>query len=90
MQELHLTDHYRDGENIRVNVKMLLALSFVPSIDITNAFEILVESCPGIIDPVRLLGRQLHSKTRTEPQSSDNRDTFDYLRGIAHNLTNLM
>ena len=30
----------------------LLALSFGPSVDITNAFEMLVESCPGEIDPV--------------------------------------
>ena len=52
LQGLHLADHYRDDENIRVHVKMLLALSFVPSVDLTNAFEMLVENC------LREIGRQ--------------------------------
>ena len=42
MQELHLAD-YRDDENDLVHVKKILALSFVPSVDNTNAFEMLVE-----------------------------------------------
>ena len=55
MQELHLADLSRDDENIRVHVKTLLAVSCVPSFDVTNAFEILVESfhtCLREIDPV--------------------------------------
>ena len=52
MQELRLADRYRDDENIRVHVKMLLVLSFVSSVDVTNALEMLVESCSREIDPV--------------------------------------
>ena len=48
MQELHLADRYGDDESIRVHVKMLLALSCVSSLDVTNALE----SCPREIDPV--------------------------------------
>ena len=40
-QELHPADSYLDNENIRVHVKMLLALSCVSSINVTNALEML-------------------------------------------------
>ena len=35
---------YRDDDNIRVHVKMILALTLVPNVDVTNALEMLVES----------------------------------------------
>ena len=52
VQDLHLANLYRDDENVRIYVKMLLALSFVPTTDVTEAFEMLVESCPRQLDPV--------------------------------------
>jgi hypothetical protein len=52
VQDLHLADRYRDDENFRSHVKMILALSFVPSADVANAFEMLVESCPREVDPI--------------------------------------
>ena len=73
VQELHLADRYRDDENIHVHVKMLLAISFVPIV--TNALEILVESCPREIHPVldcwedNCIGRQSRNR-RAEPRFS--------------------
>ena len=42
MQELRLANRNRDDEISRVHVKMLLALSCVSSVDVTNALEMLV------------------------------------------------
>ena len=46
VQECHLAEAYRDDENVRMYVKMLLALSFVPVEDVPYAFDELVKSSP--------------------------------------------
>ena len=38
VQDSHLTEEYRDDEDFRLHVRMLLALSFVRSTDVTDAF----------------------------------------------------
>ena len=68
VQDLHLVNLYRDDKNVRIHVKMLLALSFVPTTDIMEAFEMLVESCPRQLDPVldywedNYIGRQRRNR----------------------------
>lgn len=52
VQDLNLTDSYRDDENFRMHVKMLLALSFVPVADVINAFEQLTDECPDEFQPL--------------------------------------
>jgi hypothetical protein len=37
---------YRDEESVRMYIKMLLALSFVPVTDVPQAFDELVETSP--------------------------------------------
>ena len=50
VQDCSLAEVYRDGENVRINVKMLLALSFVPVADVPSAFDELVEiSTPELV-----------------------------------------
>jgi len=46
VQEFHLADHYRTNEDIRMRVKMLLALSFVPVDDVLTAFDSLADNSP--------------------------------------------
>ena len=74
--------------NIHVHVKMLLALSCVPSVDVTNAFEMLVESCPREVDPVLdyweinyiiRKGQNFRVESRF---AFGNTETLDYPRGI--------
>ena len=68
VQEFHLAERYRDDENFRVHVKMVLALSFVPSVDVTDAFEMLVESSPREMETVfdywedNYIGRQRRNR----------------------------
>ena len=68
VQEFHLAERYRDDENFRVHVKMVLALSFVPSVDVTDAFEMLVESSPREMEIVfdywedNYIGRQRRNR----------------------------
>ena len=52
VQDLQLTERYRDDENFRMHVKMLLALSFVPVEDVINAFDQLTDECPGELQPL--------------------------------------
>ena len=92
MQELHLADRYRVDENIRVQVKMLLALSCVSSVDVTNELEMLVESCPREIDPVldywedNYIVRKRQNLRAESRFAYGNTETLDYLLGIAYNL----
>ena len=94
----------RDDDNIRDHVKKLLALSFVRSVDNTNALGMLVKGCLGGIDPVpqywvdNYIGGQ-RPNGRAEPRFEyGNTETFDYLRGLAYlklylislNVTNSM
>jgi len=46
VQECHLAETYRDDEIVRMHLKMLLALRFVPINDVANAFDDLVEKSP--------------------------------------------
>ena len=46
VQELNLIATYRDDENVRIYVKMILALSFVPVADVPTTFDDLVDRCP--------------------------------------------
>jgi len=39
VQEFHLATAYRNDEDLRIHVKMILALSFVPIQDVPEAFE---------------------------------------------------
>lgn len=52
VQECHLAEAYRDDDDVRVHVKMLLALSFVPVADVAEAFDELVEGSPQLLSPV--------------------------------------
>jgi hypothetical protein len=45
VQEEQLAATYRNDENFRLQVKMMLALSFVPPADVIAAFEEFVETC---------------------------------------------
>ena len=52
VQECHLAEAYHDDENVRMYLKMLLALSFVPVEDVPDAFDELVESSPPELTPI--------------------------------------
>jgi hypothetical protein len=52
IQECGLVTSYRDGENIRMYTKMLLALAFIPIIDVPDAFDELNENRPDELDAV--------------------------------------
>jgi len=52
VQECHLAEAYRDNENVRMYVKMLSALSFVPVEDVPDAFDEMVESGPPELTPI--------------------------------------
>jgi hypothetical protein len=52
VQEEQLTATYRDDEDFRLNVKMLLALSFVPCPNVVGAFENLVATFDDIMTPM--------------------------------------
>ncbi|CAG4985916.1 unnamed protein product [Parnassius apollo] len=73
IQELHLVEEYRNDENVRMHLKMLLALSFVQEGDVITAFEELTESCPREIDAVidywedTYIGRQRRNR-RADPK----------------------
>jgi len=49
VQELGLAQQYQDNDEIRMAVKMMLALSFVPSNDVVVSFEEFVEAGPDEI-----------------------------------------
>lgn len=46
VQQLNLANAYKNDENFRTHVKMLLALSFVPPADVAAVFDELVQQCP--------------------------------------------
>lgn len=52
VQEVHLADEYTNDADIRIHVKMILALSFVPPTDVASAFEDLVDDCPQQLQPI--------------------------------------
>lgn len=52
VQDLHLAESYRDDANLRMHVKMLLALSFIPVGDVPAAFDDLVDNCPSELTPL--------------------------------------
>lgn len=52
IQQSKLTDMYRSEEDIRIKVKQLLALSFVPIRDVQFAFEIITEEYPEQLKPI--------------------------------------
>ncbi|KAL3867176.1 hypothetical protein ACJMK2_044398 [Sinanodonta woodiana] len=52
VQYLGLSQLYHDNEECQITVKMLLALSFIPVIDVCTAFEHLVEASPAEIMPL--------------------------------------
>jgi hypothetical protein len=52
VQEEQLTVRYRDDEVFRLNVKMLLALSFVPRAHVIGAYEDLVETFDDTMTPI--------------------------------------
>lgn len=51
-EEKGLIAAYKDSEDVRMKVKMLLALSFVPVRDVQLAFEILSENVPDNMKPL--------------------------------------
>jgi hypothetical protein len=73
VQEVHLTAAYRDDDRLRLYVKMLLALSFVPSADVPAAFDTLVENSPNEMNDLidywedSYIGRQRRHR-RAEPR----------------------
>ena len=52
VQDSNLSAAYRDDENLCIQVKMMLALSFVPEVDVPAAFEDLVDSYPPLLTPL--------------------------------------
>lgn len=75
VQDSNLAESYRDDENVRLHVKMLLALSFVPAGDVPTAFEELVENSPPQMTPINdywednYVGRQRRNR-RANPRFS--------------------
>ena len=49
---MHLVENYRNNENFRVHVKMLLSLSYIPLPDVIAAFEELSGNSPAKQDPI--------------------------------------
>lgn len=66
IQSNQLTKLYKDDEEIRIQCKMLLALSYVPVQDVQFAFEVIVASFPAQLKPIvdyfedNYVGRRLH------------------------------
>ena len=52
VQDLRLTEKYRGDESYRMNVKMLLVLSFVHIDDVINAFDQFTNECPDELQPL--------------------------------------
>ena len=52
VQELNLVTAYCDDENLRMRVKMMLALSFVPVLDVPSVFDDLASDCPTLMTPL--------------------------------------
>lgn len=75
IQKCNLTTEYSEDENIRIHLKMILALSFVPVADVPMAFEDLVDDCPPQLKPVidywedNYIGRQRRGR-RANPKFS--------------------
>lgn len=73
VQECHLAETYRDDENVRMHIKMLLALSFVPVADVPAAFDDLVEISPEEVTQINdywednYVGRQRRNR-RANPR----------------------
>lgn len=73
IQELHLVEEYRNDENVRMHLKMILALAFVQEGDVITAFEELTDSSPREIDAVidywedTYIGRQRRNR-RADPK----------------------
>jgi len=73
VQEFHLATAYRSDEDLRMRVKMILALSFVPVQDVPEAFEDLVDGCTENLTPLinywedTYIGRQRRGR-RSNPR----------------------
>lgn len=52
VQQLNLATAYRNDMHLRMHVKMMLSLSFVPVSDVPAAFEDLVDDCPPLMVPL--------------------------------------
>ena len=52
VQQFNLATAYRDDEHLRMHVKMILALSFVPVADVPAAFDDLIDSSPPLLAPL--------------------------------------
>ena len=52
VQDLKLTERYHDDESFRMNIKMLLALSFVHVDDVINVFNQFTDECPNELQPL--------------------------------------
>ena len=50
VQQLNHAEEYRNDDDFRIHVKMLLALSFVPPVDVYTLFNELVVDCPQAMD----------------------------------------
>src|ERR1700761_3338239 len=50
VQQLNYAEEYRNGGDFCIHVKMLLALSFVPPVDVYTLFNELVVDCPQAMD----------------------------------------
>lgn len=67
IQQCKLTELYRSQEDVRLKLKMLLALSFVPENDVQFALEIITEDFPEQLQPIteywecNYVGRRLHN-----------------------------
>lgn len=73
VQELHLTELYRDNESIRLNIKMLISLSFLPVADVPDVFDVLTEHSPDELNNLldywedTYIGRKRRGR-RSEPR----------------------
>jgi hypothetical protein len=52
IQQLNHVDEYRNDDNFRIHVKMLLALSFIPPVHVDTAFDELAVNCPPAMGDV--------------------------------------
>ncbi|XP_030072563.1 FLYWCH-type zinc finger-containing protein 1 [Microcaecilia unicolor] len=72
VQDCGLSELYRSSEDVRISLKMLLALSFLPIEDVSVGFECIVENCCSELTPVTdywedtFIGCQ-RQKRRVEP-----------------------
>jgi hypothetical protein len=89
VQKYDLAAAYQSDEGVRIYVKMLLALSFIPIVDVPFAFDELVENCPPELTPStdywedNYIGRQRRGK-RSQPRF--NADIWNVRDRVQNNL----